>query len=63
MIRKCTERHHEKKKIIQHGHFSNHLRRRIAGKLPHHGVEGQGEQEAEKGHPEHPEDHCGAERG
>src|SRR3984893_17815336 len=38
------------------------LRRRIAGKLPHHGVEGRGEQEAEQRHAEHSEEHGGAER-
>jgi hypothetical protein len=33
--------------------------RRLAGKLPHHGVEGRGEQEAEQRHAEHPEEHGG----
>src|SRR4029077_17588218 len=38
------------------------LRRRDARKLPHHGVESRGEQEAEQRHAEHPEEHGGAER-
>jgi hypothetical protein len=38
------------------------LRRRVAGKLPHHGVEGRREQKAEAGYTQHPEEYRRAQR-